>query len=333
MAKYRKINDFWSAYAYGDKIKLVYIKSACRRLKKVDKLFPELDGVPNCLLPYAIHSTIYGGNVVGKVDLPNEQTVVSSRERQDTEERLASSISRTKSRIFELAMCNEFSFFCTFTTSEKKVKDRYNLKEFQKNFAQFIRNQNRNRDKKINYLLIPEKHKNGAWHLHGLIEGLEIGSDLREFTLEEHLPYRLRTMLKNGEKVYNWDKYSNKYGYFTATKIKSKDAVSAYICKYITKDLAKKVRESGEHLYFASQGLKRRELLFRNGVDNVNNLIDFKLHILQDNWDDISEDGTIKVCNKPRPNEWGFENEFVKIKWFNNLTEFGNVLLSQKKDT
>lgn len=333
MAKYRKINDFWSAYAYGDKIKLVYIKSAFRRLKKVDKLFPELDGLPNRLLPYAIHSTIYGGNVVDEVALPSEQTVVSSRERQDTEERLAPSISRTKSRIFELAMCNEFSFFCTFTTSEKKVKDRYNLEEFQKSFAQFIRNLNRKRDKKIVYLLIPEKHKDGAWHLHGLIEGLEIGTDLREFSLEEHLPYRLRTMLINGEKVYNWDKYSNKYGYFTASKIRNKDAVSAYICKYITKDLAKKVRESGQHLYFASQGLKRRELLFRNGLDGVNNLVDFKLYNLRESWDSVSKDGTIKVCNKPNADEWWFENEFVKIKWFDNITEFGNILLSQKRDT
>ena len=302
MAKYRKINDFWNAYQYGGRIKVVYIKNAVRRKKEVEKLFPELDGLPSGLLPLAIHSTIYGGNVVDENFPPTKQTKVEKSKREETEERLAASISRTKSRIFELALCNEFTYFCTFTMDAEKVKDRFDLDNLQKSFAQFIRNLNRGRDNKILYLLIPEKHKNGAWHLHGLIEGLKVGEDLREFSLSDYLPYRIRKMIKNGEKVYNWEKYSQKYGFFTATAIKNKAAVSSYVCKYVTKEVAKQGREMGRHLFFASQGLKRRETLIHNSID---------------------ETGTVVRCPFS-DNEWDFENDYVKIKWVDEITENSN---------
>ena len=311
MVKYRKINDFWNVYQYGEKLKVVYIKNAARRKKEVEKLFPELDGLPSGLLPLAIHSSIYGGKVVDENKLPNEQTKVEKSKKEETEERLAASISRTKSRIFELALCNEFTYFCTFTMDAEKVKDRFDLDNLQKSFSQFIRNLNRGRENKILYLLIPEKHKNGAWHLHGLIEGLKVGEDLREFSLSEYLPYRIRKMLKNGEKVYNWDKYSKKYGFFTATKVKNKDAAASYICKYITKEVAKQGRENGRHLFFASQGLKRREVIIHNSVDAANEVV--RCPFLD--------------------SEWDFENDYVKIKWLDQNTEFSNELQSNKTDT
>lgn len=310
MVKYRKINDFWNVYQYGDKIKVVYIKNAVRRKKEVEKLFPELDGLPSDSLPLAIHSTVYGGNVVDENFPPDEQPKVEKSKREETEERLAASISRTKSRIFELALCNEFTYFCTFTMDAEKVKDRFDLDNLQKSFAQFIRNLNRGRENKILYLLIPEKHKNGAWHLHGLIEGLQVGEDLREFSLSEYLPYRIRKMLKNGEKVYNWDKYSNKYGFFTATKVKNKHAAASYICKYITKEVAKQGRENGRHLFFASQGLKRREVIIHDSVDDTGEFVRCPFN----------------------DNEWSFENDYVKIKWIDINTEFSNELLSNKTD-
>lgn len=302
MAKYRKINDSWNAYQYGERIKIVYIKSASRRQKTNDKLFPELEGIPKELLPLAIHSTIYGGNVVSENHSAEEKPKAKKEKSSYNSERLSASISRTKSKIFELAMCNEFTFFCTFTMDADKVKDRFDLDNLQSSFSQFIRNLNRGREEKIKYLLIPERHKNGAWHLHGLIEGLQIGEDLRKFTLNEYLPYRIRKMLINGENVYNWDKYSSKYGFFTATKVKNKQAAASYICKYITKEVAKQGREMGRHLYFASQGLKRRETIIHNSVD-------------------VS--GEVVRCPFG-DNEWDFENDYVKIKWVDPFTENRN---------
>lgn len=300
MAKYRKISDVWNAYQYGDRIKIVYIKNAVRRKKEVEKLFPELKGMTEEEKRWFLgRSNSFFLEHLGDNCEEKQKEKQKEKKEEATNERLAASISRTKSRIYELALCNEFTFFCTFTLDAEKVKDRFDLDNLQKSFSQFIRNLNRGRKHKISYLLIPERHKDGAWHLHGLIEGLQEGEDLREFSLSEYLPYRIRKMIINGEKVYNWDKYSKKYGFFTATKVKNKCAAASYICKYITKEVAKQGRENGRHLYFATQGLKRREILVRESVDMG---------------------GEFVLCPF-NDNEWSYENEYVKIKWLEEEKE------------
>ena len=248
-------HDTWRIYRYGHGIKVVYIKS---------------------------------GNESKKSNVAVSLKPLSAEEKS---ERLSQSVSRTKSTIFELAFCNEFDYFCTFTLDEEKVSDRYDLKTFRKDLAQFVRNLNRSRDEKIKYLFVPEQHKDGAWHLHGLVKGLT-GSDLKEFNLSERLPHKIRQHIKNGEKVYNWEKYSKKFGFFTATPIKSHDACAKYITKYITKDVMKNNLESGAHSFFASQGLQRKTL------------------VLQEN---------DERCPLEK---WGFENEYVKTAWFDSEEDF-----------
>ena len=264
------IHDVWSVYDYGDIVKVVYIKSAPKRKDgRDDKLFP---------------------------DLKNQSKKPKFEKLQrDENERFSNSISRSKARVFELAMCNEFKYFCTFTQDEKK-RDRFDLKEFRKDFAQFVRNLNRGREEKIKYLLIPEQHKNGAWHMHGFLMGLN-SDDLRLFTLNEKLPERIRKPIAKGVAIYDWTAYRRKFGYFTCTEIDNHTACAKYITKYISKDFQKSVRESGEHLFFASQGLKGREAIVKNSLD------------------------------KCPFDEWDFENDYVKIKEINYRT------LSQKTDS
>lgn len=249
-------HDYWNLYHYGDIIKVVYIKSA----------------------PPAKHPPREGFFD----EAPREKPKFEKASKPE-DERFKNSISRSKARIFELAMCNEFSHFCTFTQDEKK-RDRFDLKDFRKDLAQLVRNINRNRaeDTKIKYLMIPEQHKDGAWHIHGLFMGLG-DKDLRPFELSETLPYAIRKQLKKGKKVYDWTRYSKKFGYFTCTEIKSHTATAKYITKYISKDLQQTVRASGEHLFFASQGLKGRETVIKNCFD---------------------------LCPIT---EWDFENDYVKI--------------------
>lgn len=250
-------HDTWSLYSYGQGYKVVYIKYGCKASgSKFEGIKP-----------------------------------LSAKEES---ERFSQSLSRTKSTIFELAICNEFTYFCTFTQDENLVGDRFDLHEFRKDLAQFVRNQNRGRQTKIKYLLIPEQHKNGAWHMHGLLSGLT-SADLREFSLKEKLPNAIRKELKAGKKVYNWEKYSKKFGYFTASPINSHVACSKYITKYITKDVLKNNLKSGAHSYYASQGLQRRERIFRT---------DFE------------------ICPIT---EWDFENNYVKVAWFDSKEDLEKV--------
>ncbi len=228
-------HDYWNVYKFGEKYKIVYVN--------------------------------YGGK--------SKSREVIAQRRIDTDVRFLQSISRTKARIFELALCNEFRYFSTFTQDGHK-RDRYDLVAFRKDFAQFVRNLNRARaeDRKIKYLIVPEKHKDGAWHFHGLLMGLD-EKDLK----------------KNEFGYLNWEKYSEKFGFFSVSPIKSHEACSSYITKYISKGFAETDISAGNHLFFASQGLKGAEVVIKEVQDKCP----------YDNWD--------------------FCNEWVKIKWVNELSE------------
>lgn len=154
------------------------------------------------------------------------------------------SISRSRSKVFEYAACNDFDYFVTLTLNPDKY-NRYDLSKYIKDLGQFIRNYRRKHDVNIQYLLIPEKHKTGAWHMHGLIKGIP----------ENHL-------CKNSNGYMDWEPYRDKFGYISIDKIRSQDAVAKYITKYITKALQSDLRDMKEKkVYYNSRGLKTAEKL------------------------------------------------------------------------
>lgn len=178
------------------------------------------------------------------------------------EEKLPENIRRAKSKVFELALCNDFTYFCTLTFSRKLVKDRYDLEGCMKSFCKWLNNYNNRRaSAAVRYLLIPEPHQDGAWHLHGLLSGIP-AADLRKFRPNEHLPDHIRKELNKGHQVLQWIAYDKKFGYCTLSPIRSMDAVSKYITKYVTKELGTAVKELNAHLYYRSQGLKQKELIY-----------------------------------------------------------------------
>lgn len=178
------------------------------------------------------------------------------------EEKLPENIRRAKSKVFELALCNNFTYFCTLTFSQEKVKDRYDLEGCMKSFSKWLNNYNyRTAAAAVQYLLIPEPHQDGAWHLHGLVSGIP-EADLRQFQSYELLPNHIRKELAKGHQVFQWTAYDKKFGYCTLSPIRSTDAVSKYITKYVTKELGSSVKELNAHLYYRSHGLKQKELIY-----------------------------------------------------------------------
>lgn len=175
-------------------------------------------------------------------------------------------ISRAKNRVFELALCNPWNIFLTFTLDPKKY-NRNDLGKFRKDLSQFVRDYNKKYGLAIKYLLIPEEHKKGGWHMHGFLMGLP-DEHLRLFTLFEKLPKYIREKLKSGQAVYEWEPYRKKFGFCDLEVVKDQFAVSAYVTKYITKDLDRTVRESGAHLYYCSQGLSRSVVIFRGKAND-----------------------------------------------------------------
>lgn len=198
------------------------------------------------------------------------------------DEKLENNISRTKSRIIELGKCNEWDLFVTLTLNPKKY-NRKDLGKFIKDLAQLIRDERKN-GYDIEYLLIPERHKDGCWHMHGFIHGLPI-EKLHEFSLSEHLPKKIIDKLKSGKRVFTWEKYAAKFGYSDIELIQNKNAASAYISKYITKDLISSVKELNAHAFYASKGLKSSEIIHQGAL--------------------------LRKIENPT-----YENDYVAVKWF-----------------
>lgn len=212
--------------------------------------------------------------------------------------KLEASISRTRSAIFELALCNDWEWFVTLTLNPEWY-DRKNLEEYKKKLSTWIKNYNRLHQTNIKYLLIPENHKDGSWHMHGLLMGLPV-EHLKEFTLEEKLPIKMVIELLRGKKLYNWEAYAKAFGYISVSEIKDIEHVSKYITKYITKDLAKTRIEVNAHFYYGSKGLKRAETLYQGKLTR-----------------DLEED---------------FANEYVKIKTVRNLEEAEKYFCTEKDE-
>ena len=85
----------------------------------------------------------------------------------------------------------------------------------------------------------------------------------------------LAEKVKNGDKVYNWLAYAKKFGFCDLERIHNPEAVSKYITKYITQDLAKSVTEINAHQYYHSRGLKTAEVI-KKGTMSANIVPDFE---------------------------------------------------------
>lgn len=204
--------------------------------------------------------------------------------------RFMSAISRAKSDIFDVAMCNKWEYFGTFTISPEHF-DRYNLKEYHKTFSQFIRDERKRTGSKISFVLVPERHKDGAWHEHGLISGLP-ADDVRLFTNEDNIPLSLKKRIDKG--CAEWQRYSNKFGYCTIEPVRDKIRTAAYITKYITKSIGED-RESGEHLYYCSRGLKRPEKIVAGRIcdtelSNIEEFYTYSNKFMRTGWVDLNSE-------------------------------------------
>lgn len=176
------------------------------------------------------------------------------------EQKLAENLARTKRTIYELAFCNPWEWFFTATLDRKKY-DRSDLDKFHKDLTQWLRNQNRIRNVSIKFLLIPELHSDGkSWHMHGFLMGLP-KELLTRFKVGDKMGKALAEKVKRGDEVYNWEAYQNKFGFCDLEPIRNHEAVSKYVTKYISKELANSVTELNAHQYYCSRGLNRAEVI------------------------------------------------------------------------
>lgn len=197
---------------------------------------------PN-LLPKAHLQLIYGdlwNKDASRDDLTGEIVVAPQSERA------ASNVSRARSRVRELAACNEWQYFATLTLDEGK-QDRFDRKAWKRALGVWIGNYNKKFGTNLRYLIVPERHKNGAWHAHGLFAGLAVESLVRNEYGYLDMPY-----------------YAQRFGFISLDPIRDKSRCASYIAKYVTKEYANAdFLDKGERMFYSSQGLQGKRTYVR----------------------------------------------------------------------
>lgn len=153
------------------------------------------------------------------------------------EESKRCSLSRTKKRIYELSRGVEWEWFMTFTFSPDKV-DRMEYSSCVKYFSKWLERM-RLKNPGMKYMVVPEQHKKGGWHFHGIFCNICMDS-FQLYRADGHHDYRVGAY---------------KAGYSSGVPVKDELAVSNYITKYITKDMVSVTK--GRKRYWASRNLKK----------------------------------------------------------------------------
>lgn len=139
-------------------------------------------------------------------------------------------LKKVKTNIIDLAYNNKnkFEYFITLTFSDKEIGE-YSHEKAIDLLKKWINNQ-KHQNKNMVYILVPEFHKSGRLHFHGLV------GNVPRWKLEKAINPHTNKLIKiNNTQIYNLTNY--KLGYTTISKIKSHDKVTHYISKYATKEL------------------------------------------------------------------------------------------------
>lgn len=154
---------------------------------------------------------------------------------------------RAIQQIYDLARGLKWDWFITLTF-DPKVADRFDYNAVSALVLKFTQSL---RWYKCLYLIIPEQHKSGAWHFHGLVKG--------------KLPVEVAISPKTGKPIFDnnrrlvYNVTNFDVGFTTATKIGDSDRTVSYLTKYMTKDKMNKIPK-GKKRYWASRGLPKPEV-------------------------------------------------------------------------
>lgn len=182
------------------------------------------------------------------IDDDSENENEKEDEKEDEKEKqpdivnICRSMARAKARIFDIAFCNDWSYFLTITWDDSVIDSR-NVREVMKKLSAWLNDRSK-RDGLI-YMIIPEYHKSGRIHMHGLINDALAVVDSGTRTVKGFdKPVKLSTIRAMGlskdvqDIVYNVPAW--KYGFSTAVKIHGDPgALATYVTKYMTKATTK----------------------------------------------------------------------------------------------
>lgn len=190
----------------------------------------------------------------------NEKSEISDKAQEERTKKQNYAIKR---KIRGYALANDFEWFVTLTLDPKK-NDSFNYEESKKLLLKWCRHM-RDIYGKFDYIIIPEFHKSGAVHFHGLL------GDIPANFVEATHPVSRQPISRNERQVYNLADW--KHGFTDCEKIIDSEKTASYLTKYITKELMTNKEMFRKKRYFSSKGLKKPKTEYIYSKNN--NLKDF----------------------------------------------------------
>lgn len=169
------------------------------------------------------------------------------RDGSTVEKKEEENCARAIQMVYDLARGTKWDWFITLTFSPEEV-DRFDYDACAALVLKFTRSL---RYYGCLYIIIPEPHKKGSWHFHGLVKGElpvipAINSKTGKFVFDN-----------KGRLVYNLTNFD--VGFTSAEMLDSSDKTVSYITKYLTKEKMAKIPK-GRKRYWASRGLPKPEV-------------------------------------------------------------------------
>lgn len=187
----------------------------------------------------------------------NESDLLHNKQNNSIDS-IEKSINRTHRILKDYILCNNFTHFFTLTISPDYC-DRLDDILVQSKVKTWLNNIRRHSS--LGYIVVPERHKNGALHFHGVMTNPS--------TLNL---YDSGHKDRSGRIIYHTKQY--KMGFHDFTEIGSLDAVSQYVRKYLSKQFYD--REKFKKRFWASRNLKKPEIIYNMDIS------DLPLEILQE---------------------------------------------------
>lgn len=174
------------------------------------------------------------------------------------EEKTRKYLKRVKTNIVNLAFnYDNWEYFITLTFDFRKVGE-YSHEKAIELLTKWINNQ-KHQNIDMKYLLVPEFHKSGRLHFHGLV------ADVPKWKFEKSInPNTGKPIKQNGLQIYNLTNY--KLGFTTISKIQDQEKVSNYISKYATKEL---ITLKNKKRYWYSRNLEKPKTEYLYLEDNL----------------------------------------------------------------
>ena len=168
------------------------------------------------------------------------QPTPRKREKKSEGTDLARSMRRARANLRRLALANDFDWFVTLTLDQAKI-DRYDPKAIMHTMNRWLDNMVRRHG--LRYVLVSERHKDGALHFHGFfagpgLEAQDSGTIKLPGVKQPKRPrseaQRAQWLNEGGRIVYNLPQWP--LGFTTAMELYGEySGAVAYICKYVGK--------------------------------------------------------------------------------------------------